>query len=115
MGSWSDGHTRSRDSRVSRVPQPASHLHSATSCSHRAAPMASLRLLSKDRLVAVDREIVIACKQVTQAIVFHRYSVNVDSSLLGPNSDEYEHRYLEMRREQPEPDSLRIDIGKLLD
>ncbi|XP_053618322.1 uncharacterized protein LOC128679869 [Plodia interpunctella] len=41
-----------------------------------------------------------------------KYNVAVDSSTLGPNSDSYEHRYLETRDVQPDPNYLNIDVGR---
>lgn len=41
-----------------------------------------------------------------------RYSVAVDSSVLGPNSDGYVHRYTELRDQRHEPALLHLDTGE---
>ncbi|KAM3955806.1 uncharacterized protein ACR2FA_010246 [Aphomia sociella] len=40
------------------------------------------------------------------------YGVNVDSSILGPKSDSYEHQYTQVSQTTPELDKLRIDLDR---
>ncbi|XP_053613924.1 uncharacterized protein LOC128677243 [Plodia interpunctella] len=45
-------------------------------------------------------------------VIPYKYRVTVDSSVLGPEVDWYEHRYLEVREQQPEPRYMSVDAER---